>query len=64
MVDAELCPPGPCAYKCGNEHTRIAVRMEVGGFWTSVLICDACWNQEHPDRVPVRIVQGTPLPGP
>jgi hypothetical protein len=53
--------PGPCANNCGNQHTGIAVRMCVQDMagepehYESVLICDACWNMVHPDRVPVRV---------
>lgn len=56
--------PGPCAFACGNNHTGIAIRADErvlngrqrgSGHVRTVLICDACWNQDHPDRVPVRI---------
>lgn len=43
---------GLCAEYCGNRHTFIAVRKKSG---ESVYICDACWNQDHPDQVPVRV---------
>ena len=47
-----------CGFHCGNRHTHIAVRVPIRGFpdrYQSVFICDACWNQDHPDRVPVRV---------
>lgn len=59
-------PPELCAFQCGNVHTNIPVRMHfelvdkgngriLEDCYTTMLICDACWNQEHPDRVPTRV---------
>lgn len=49
---------GLCAEYCGNKHTFIVIRKHVGGHYEDVFICDACWNQEHPERVPVRVKHG------
>jgi hypothetical protein len=56
-LDERFGAPGPCAYACGNPHTGIGVRIRCEQGWEVGLICDACWNQEHPDRVPVRMVE-------
>ena len=53
---SQLNTAGLCGYYCGKPHTNIAVRMTVGDRIRSVFICDACWNQDHPDRVPVRVM--------
>lgn len=57
---------GPCAYRCGNQHTGIAVRMrkleyvgiDLHEVFDDVFICDACWNMDNPDKVPVRVHWG------
>lgn len=48
----------PC-YRCGREakttQGTIYVRREVDGHWQSVPICQEHWDEEQPNREPVRV---------
>ena len=50
-LSTELC------YQCNSKPDGIYVRRLIDGRWKTVAICDACWNEQEPNRTPVRVVE-------